>query len=76
MSILKGNANLFKWLCLILAILSFAGRLIYGELYESTAIRPTGEERLEGSIVGYLLMGSTIVFILGFILFGQLKKGS
>lgn len=76
MSLLKRNANLLKWLCLILAILSLTGRLMYGELYEVTTVRSTGEERMNGSVVGYLLMGSTISFLIGYVVFGQLKKGS
>lgn len=76
MSVLKRNANLLKWLCLILAIVSLTGRLIYGELYEKTTIRSTGEERMDGSFLGYLLMGSTIVFLIGYVVFGQVKKNS
>lgn len=76
MSVLKRNANLLKWLYLILAIVSLTGRLIYGELYETTTIRSTGEERMDGSVLGYLLMGSTIVFLIGYVVFGQVKKNS
>lgn len=69
------NAIVFKWLSLIIGVVAFVIRIIYGELNETHVVREvTGKARMEGSFVGYVLVGITILSLISFVLFNILSK--
>lgn len=69
------NARVFKWLSLIIGLLAFAIRIIQGELEEEHISRGlTGETRMDGSTLGYLMVGIIIVSLVSFVIFNELSK--
>lgn len=69
------NANVFKWLSLIIGVAAFVIRIIYGELNENHVVRElTGETRMDGSSVGYVLIGIVILSLISFVIFNILSK--
>jgi TRAP-type C4-dicarboxylate transport system permease small subunit len=67
-------AKILKWFFLLLAIASFAGRVYYGEKYESTSIRPNGVERMDGSTMSYVFIALIIFSIIGFVIFNIISR--
>lgn len=69
------HAGFLKWTSLTIGIIGFILRIAQGELNENHAIRNlTGEIRMDGSSLGYLLTGITIIALASFILFNILSK--
>ncbi len=69
------HASFLKWTSLTIGIIGFILRIAQGELNENHVIRNlTGEIRMDGSSLGYLLTGITIIALASFILFNILSK--
>lgn len=75
MTFLIKYARPLKWICLVLAILAFAVRLISGQLYEEATVNEiTGHTRMAGSSFGIWMVVVGVIMMLGFAAFSLLSK--
>ncbi|MBL1232549.1 MAG: hypothetical protein P1U44_03350 [Vicingaceae bacterium] len=69
------HASFLKWTSLFIGVVAFVFRILYGELNETHDVREiTGELRMGGSSVGYVLIGIIILSIISFVIFNELSK--
>ncbi|MCW8896558.1 MAG: hypothetical protein OQJ96_05925 [Flavobacteriales bacterium] len=75
MNFINRYANLFKLASLVIGVVAFVFRILYGELNETHVVREiTGELRMGGSSVGYVLISIIILSIISFVIFNELSK--
>lgn len=75
MNFINRYANLFKLASLVIGVVVFVIRILYGELNETHVVREiTGELRMGGSSFGYVLIVIIILSIISFVIFNELSK--